>query len=215
MGDRDWQEIATLVGDRSGQQCLHRWLKSINPTIRCSPWNKEEDDALRGAVAVFSAIPDRIDMQCRERGVNVLEDNLKFGPFSEEGNALLVKLVAEHGCKWSLPSQFLPGRTDNSVLRQWRVLERMESQAKETAQPTHCPPPTPSSSSSSTSTSTATPEPIPPCLIKAPPKRQRAATKRKPPTKSATAAPIVTRSLRSRKGNSLQLPFISNQTPSF
>ncbi|ORX46514.1 hypothetical protein DM01DRAFT_1339516 [Hesseltinella vesiculosa] len=203
LGDRNWQEIATLVGGRSGQQCLHRWLKSINPAIRRSPWNKEEDDALRGAVAVYGIghwtkvqrhIPGRTDMQCRERWVNVLDDNLKFGPFSEEENALLVKLVAEHGRKWSYLSQFIPGRTDNSLLRQWRVLERIESQAKEAA------PPTPSSSSTSTSTSTVTPAPIPPSLKKAPTKRRKAAAKRKPPTKTAPAAPTVARSLRSRKG---------------
>lgn len=93
FGDRNWQHVAAMVGTRSGQQCLQRWMKSINPAIRRSRWTPEEDEALRAAVGVYGVgnwnkvqrhIPGRTDMQCRERWTNCLDPNLKFDPLTEE-----------------------------------------------------------------------------------------------------------------------------------
>lgn len=43
-GDRSWQQVAACMVNRTGQQCLHRWTKSLNPTIRSGRWTKEEDE---------------------------------------------------------------------------------------------------------------------------------------------------------------------------
>ncbi|KAI8074406.1 hypothetical protein BC940DRAFT_43469 [Gongronella butleri] len=143
LGDRNWQQVATLVGGRSGQQCLHRWLKSINPAIRRSKWTDEEDQALRGAVAVYGIgnwtsvqrhIPGRTDMQCRERWVNVLDSSLNHGPFSDDEKAKLIALIDQHGKKWSHIAQFMPGRTDNSLLRMWASMERAKKKEEKANQ---------------------------------------------------------------------------------
>lgn len=93
LGDRNWQQVASMVSGRTGQQCLQRWMKSINPAIRRSRWTLEEDDALRGAVGVYGVgnwtkvqryTPGRTDMQCRERWMNVLDPSIKHEAFSEE-----------------------------------------------------------------------------------------------------------------------------------
>ncbi|KAI8339149.1 hypothetical protein BC941DRAFT_394594 [Chlamydoabsidia padenii] len=131
VGDKNWQQVAVSLGDRSGQQCLHRW-KAINPAIRRSRWTDEEDMALKASVAVYGIgnwchiqrnIPGRTDMQCRERWANVLDPTLVQGPFSDEENIKLTRLVEEYGRKWSMIAEHMPGRTDNICLRAWKRLE--------------------------------------------------------------------------------------------
>ncbi|CAO3633552.1 unnamed protein product [Cunninghamella blakesleeana] len=93
VGDKNWQQVASIIGGRSGQQCLHRWEKSINPAIRRSRWTEEEDNALRGAVDVYGVgnwtsiqryLPGRTDMQCRERWMNCLDPRINHDAFTEE-----------------------------------------------------------------------------------------------------------------------------------
>ncbi|KAI9306730.1 Homeodomain-like protein [Cunninghamella echinulata] len=133
VGEKSWQQIASIVGGRSGQQCLHRWLKTINPAIRRSKWTEEEDNALRGAVEVYGVgnwasvqryIPGRTDMQCRERWMNCLDPNIIRGEFTEEEKQKLKDLVERHGKRWSYLTQFFPGRTDNNLLRRWNSLQK-------------------------------------------------------------------------------------------
>ncbi|CAO3629443.1 unnamed protein product [Cunninghamella echinulata] len=133
VGEKSWQQIASIVGGRSGQQCLHRWLKTINPAIRRSKWTEEEDNALRGAVEVYGIgnwasvqryIPGRTDMQCRERWMNCLDPNIIRGEFTEEEKQKLKDLVERHGKRWSYLTQFFPGRTDNNLLRRWKSLQK-------------------------------------------------------------------------------------------
>lgn len=51
---RDWQRVAAVVGGaRSALQCMHRWMKSCDPTIRRAPWRADEDARLRVAVAHY------------------------------------------------------------------------------------------------------------------------------------------------------------------
>jgi hypothetical protein len=46
----DWYRVALLVRTRSSAQCLQRWHKSKNPTIRRARWLPDEDTRLRIAV---------------------------------------------------------------------------------------------------------------------------------------------------------------------
>ncbi|KAI8089161.1 uncharacterized protein BX664DRAFT_332323 [Halteromyces radiatus] len=133
MGDKNWQRVALLVGGRTGQQCLQRWMKSINPAIRRSKWTAEEDAALRASVAVYGKgnwtgvqrhLPGRTDMQCRERWMNVLDPRLRHDELSPEEKEKLTQLVAQHGRKWSLFAELMPGRTDNILLRTWTRMVR-------------------------------------------------------------------------------------------
>jgi myb proto-oncogene protein len=36
-------QIASVMPGRTGQQCLHRWTKNLNPNIRKGKWLPEED----------------------------------------------------------------------------------------------------------------------------------------------------------------------------
>ncbi|RKP14010.1 Homeodomain-like protein, partial [Piptocephalis cylindrospora] len=92
-GDKNWQQVAACLVNRTGQQCLHRWTKSLNPTIRSGRWTQEEDNRLRTAVEVYgvgswakikSYVAGRTDVQCRERWVNVLDPSINKDPWSWE-----------------------------------------------------------------------------------------------------------------------------------
>ncbi|ORZ20417.1 hypothetical protein BCR42DRAFT_370116 [Absidia repens] len=144
IGERNWQQVAVLIGGRSGQQCLHRWVKSINPAIRRSRWTSEEDAALKASVAVYGAgawsyiqrhIPGRTDMQCRERWTNVLDPNLVHGQFTPEEMERLKELVNKHGRKWSVIAEHMPGRTDNICLRTWNKMNQPPSKKKKKREP--------------------------------------------------------------------------------
>ncbi|KAG2187235.1 hypothetical protein INT44_004920, partial [Umbelopsis vinacea] len=129
LGPRNWQQIAHIVGDRTGSQCLQRWTKALDPAIRRSRWVQEEDDVLKNAVQVYGLgnwrlvqkhIPGRTDMQCRERWVNVLDPDLDHSKLESEEMEKLHKMVNEQGPKWSMLAQHFPGRTDNQLLRAWK-----------------------------------------------------------------------------------------------
>ncbi|KAH8555154.1 hypothetical protein BGW37DRAFT_475968 [Umbelopsis sp. PMI_123] len=129
LGPRNWQQIAHIVGDRTGSQCLQRWTKALDPAIRRSRWAQEEDEVLKNAVEVYGLgnwrmvqkhIPGRTDMQCRERWVNILDPALDHSKLVAEETERLHKLVNEHGTKWSMLTQYFPGRTDNQLLRTWK-----------------------------------------------------------------------------------------------
>ncbi|KAK9729345.1 hypothetical protein K7432_000387 [Basidiobolus ranarum] len=131
-GERNWQQVAHCLDNRTGQQCLHRWSKTLNPAIRRGRWTSEEDEALRSAVEVYGPgnwvkiqqhVLGRTDVQCRERYMNVLCPNVEQGPWATEEDDRLRKLVSEIGAgKWSQISSHIEGRTDNQCWRRWKML---------------------------------------------------------------------------------------------
>ena len=42
-GESSWQLVAEYVGERTGQQCLFRWTKSIDPRLKKGKWSAKED----------------------------------------------------------------------------------------------------------------------------------------------------------------------------
>ncbi|KAL9537524.1 hypothetical protein MBANPS3_011703 [Mucor bainieri] len=129
FGNCNWQQVADILGDRTGQQCLHRWQKSLNPVIKRQRWNAEEDALLQRAVQLYGAgnwtkiqrlIPGRTDMQCRERWVNILQPSINRGQFTQEETDRLLELVETHGPKWSFLQTLMPGRTDNALMRHYK-----------------------------------------------------------------------------------------------
>ncbi|KAL7328998.1 hypothetical protein PS15p_207181 [Mucor circinelloides] len=139
FGNCNWQQVADILGDRTGQQCLHRWQKSLNPVIKRQRWNAEEDALLQRAVHLYGAgnwtkiqrlIPGRTDMQCRERWVNILQPSINRGQFTQEETDQLLALVEIHGPKWSFLQTLMPGRTDNALMRHYKNIAKGADSSK-------------------------------------------------------------------------------------
>ncbi|KAJ1880831.1 hypothetical protein LPJ66_011427, partial [Kickxella alabastrina] len=136
-GEGDWQAVAACLDNRTGQQVLHRWCKSINPAIRSGRWDRDEDVALLAAVRLYGVgqwtkiakhVPGRTDVKCRERYMNVLTPDVNNAQWSPDEDARLVAIVARVGIgKWSYVADMLGGRTDNQCWRHWRSLHKRGS----------------------------------------------------------------------------------------
>ncbi|KAJ9048130.1 hypothetical protein DSO57_1038104 [Entomophthora muscae] len=131
-GERNWHQISLLLDKRNGTACLHRWRYALRPSIIRRRWNKEEDEALRKAVAikgegnwaqVYPLVPGRTDVQCRERWVNTLDPKLDDSLWSPHMDATLCSLINKHGVgRWSLFAATLKGKTDNQIWRRFKML---------------------------------------------------------------------------------------------
>jgi len=69
--------VANSLENRTGQQALHRWMKTLSPHIKRGKWEWSEDIHLALAVQAYGQnrlwnklhrhVPRRTDVQCRER----------------------------------------------------------------------------------------------------------------------------------------------------
>ncbi|XP_004364221.2 hypothetical protein CAOG_03382 [Capsaspora owczarzaki ATCC 30864] len=135
-GERNWQAIAARLPGRTGQQCLHRWHKTLNPSIKRGKWEPEEDALLFIAVDTFGSrnwikvqacVPHRTDVQCRERWVNVLDPSLLHRPWAPKEDENLATAVEQFGTgKWARIATEMAPRTDNQCWRRWKFLHHDE-----------------------------------------------------------------------------------------
>jgi hypothetical protein len=139
FGERNWQQVANCLEGRAGQQCLHRWMKTLSPHIKRGRWTIEEDKRLimgvhaygKSWITIHEHIPGRTDVQCRERWCNILDPEINAGPWTPEEDERLRRAIAEYGLgKWSKIAEICKPRTDNQCWRRWKVLNS-EKEVKE------------------------------------------------------------------------------------
>ena len=119
----------------SSPQCNHtRELQDneINQPASANPKRKyftpEEDHQLTMSAMAYNqgswnkiarCVPGRTPKQCRDRWVNYLQPYLKFEPWSEQEDQLLVSLVNSYGTHWSQFKANFPNRSTNSLKNRW------------------------------------------------------------------------------------------------
>ena len=122
---RRWGLIAKIVGSRTPIQCLHRWSLHLRPGITRGAWSTEEDAKVvewvnsHGPVKWVKCAEQlegvRSGKQCRERWINSLNPGIKLDKWTQEEDDTLYREYKRNGPKWTLISQMIPGRTENSV----------------------------------------------------------------------------------------------------
>lgn len=68
----------------------------------------------------------RSPRQCRERYQNYLSSKVSHNDFSNDEDQQILRLFNEHGKKWNIIAQYLPGRTGNAVRNRWQWLVKKQ-----------------------------------------------------------------------------------------
>ena len=100
----------------------------MDPSLIKGPWSEDEDKKLIELVEKYkpekwsfiaSFLPGRIGKQCRERWYNHLNPKVKKANWLPEEEWILFIQHKRMGNHWSLLTEFLPGRTDNTIKNHW------------------------------------------------------------------------------------------------
>jgi hypothetical protein len=127
-----WPAVAAMVPSRTRNQCLQRWVRTLDPAKVKKPgaWSVEEDAYLTEAVKkhgnhwikVAAMVPSRTNNQCSERWISVLNPAVgkKLGKWLTEEDAKLTEAVKKHGkhC-WVAVAAMVPGRTTQQCRYRW------------------------------------------------------------------------------------------------
>lgn len=129
-GEGNWQQVSNALQGRTGQQCLHRYTKTVNPNIKKGRWSLEEDKRLFLATQAYGQkqwkdikdhVKGRTDVQCRERWFNILDPHMNIGDWSEKEITDFDNAIAELGIgNWSKIAEKVGTRTDNQCWRRWK-----------------------------------------------------------------------------------------------
>ncbi|KAF8527944.1 hypothetical protein BU17DRAFT_81177 [Hysterangium stoloniferum] len=129
-----WKTIAESVPGRTNKACRKRWLHSLSPLIRKTPWTPAEDAQLLKLYAthqpprwslIAKQIPGRTDDACSKRYREALDPRLKRDSWSSNEDAKLLELTAQLGSKWTQVGQAM-GRSGLGCRNRWRLLQRKQ-----------------------------------------------------------------------------------------
>ena len=127
----NWSKIAEKLENKNARQCQTRWQNILDPNRVKGPWTKEEDMKLIELVKKFgpekwsnisSYLPGRLGKQCRERWYNHLNPEVRKTGWSKEEEWMLFLLHRKYGNSWSIFSEKIPGRTDNTIKNHWNSI---------------------------------------------------------------------------------------------
>ena len=132
IGTKNWAEVSNYINGKTGSNCMHRYMKTLNPDINRGKWEMQEDAKLilavklmgKNWVAASKIIGHRTDIQCRERYCNVLSPTIDSSCWDFYEDVKLVALCFLWGNKWSRIAKMYKGRTDNQCWRRSKYLVR-------------------------------------------------------------------------------------------
>ncbi|CAD8197152.1 unnamed protein product [Paramecium octaurelia] len=120
----NWVQIAASMVNRNPSQCAQRW-KRIKPEDlkKRKPFTKEEDQLILKLVTKYRRnwsriakfLPEKTSKQIRERFINKLNPQIKFEPFTEEEDHIILNAYQEIGSKWTKIQDLLVGRPENMI----------------------------------------------------------------------------------------------------
>jgi hypothetical protein len=127
-------------------------LKKPTTTPKKLKWTQSEDRTLTACVQQYGignwptasqSLPGRTGKQCRDRWVNHLNPILNKEDWTSAEDEILISKQRLLGNAWSEISQWLPGRSLNSIKNRWSSLSN-RSAKKDRPTPAQVPPVIPS-----------------------------------------------------------------------
>lgn len=115
----------------------HNMQKKLH--LKRSFFTEDEDRLLSMAAIKYNqskwnliaqCVPGKTPKQCRDRWANYLQPSLKFEPWSQEEDELLLSLVSKNGTRWSQLTSHFPNRSTNSVKNRWYWLIKNKGKDK-------------------------------------------------------------------------------------
>jgi myb proto-oncogene protein len=133
----NWTTLYPLLPLKTPKQVIERWTRVLDPRLKKGSWTIDEDRTLTEFVSAHGSnswtecaklLPGRIGKQCRERWCNFLSPDLHREPFTDEEDALLLRLHGTIGNNWQRISAHFQGRSANTIKNRWHLLARKERQ---------------------------------------------------------------------------------------
>lgn len=127
-----WSEVARYIPGKTGQQCAQRWRHKVNPDIKRSKWEPDEDALLLRLVQQYGTswasiaknIPGRTDQQCMGRWKRHLDPNINRDDWTHEEDIQLCALFLRYETQWSSIARALDGRTAQQCRTRWVKLNQ-------------------------------------------------------------------------------------------
>jgi hypothetical protein len=122
FNEKHWKEIAKRFSKKNSLQCFSRY-KRIRPGIVKGSWKKDEDLKIMDLVRKYGKSWSKISKmlgtrngkQIRDRFINVLDNEVKKGKFTDEEDRKLILLFKQYGPKWASIAKYYPNRTADMI----------------------------------------------------------------------------------------------------
>jgi hypothetical protein len=114
--------------DRTGVQCRHRWIRTLDPSNGKGKWKPEEDAKLTEAVkkhgsnwvAVAAMVSGRTNEQCRHRWTQTLDPSIGKGKWKPKDDTKLTGSSEKYGNNWvAVAAMVFGGRTNQQCRERW------------------------------------------------------------------------------------------------
>ena len=127
----NWFQISMNFDTKNSYHCLMQYKKQTDNNIKKGKWTLSEDLQLIISYKVYGdknwaliskSVPNRTDVQCRERFWNILDPRINHSEWTQEEDERLKRAYEQHPDKWSKIALMVGSRTDNQCSRRWNKI---------------------------------------------------------------------------------------------
>ena len=135
----NWFQISMNFDTKNSYNWFLQYKKLIDNNIKKGKWSLREDLQLVISMKVIGDknwsmiskwIPNRTDVQCRERYWNILDPKINHTNWSSEEDNKLLEAWEKLDFKWSQIAMVMGTRTDNQWWRRYNILKGVKGNSR-------------------------------------------------------------------------------------